>query len=649
MLKNNPENFEGGKIKLHLDSWISLLKPDKWILEHVKGVQISKGHTFEVPDKKEINFPSSIKTIIHKEISSLLEKQVIEPVDDIEGQIISNVFVREKRDGSHRVILNLREFNKCLDKIHFKMESLKNAINLMTQDCYFASIDLKDAYFSVNIHENSRRLFRFKFQGVLYQFRGLPQGFKDSPRIFTKLCKPILGFLRRKGHSLVGYIDDFFIKANTKKECFRSLKEAGHTFDDLGFTIHPKKSVTEPDQKIEFLGFILDSVKMQVSVGDNKASEVTNKIRQFLDKDEVSIRDLASIVGTLVALNSGVWIGPVFWRRLEIEKALWLKMYKGDFEQLIFISETVKEDLCWWISNIQAFPTKVVASVPSVTLTTDASQEGWGAVKDNTVAGGDWSVEEKQNHINVLELLAVLLGLKSLCVDVKNTTIKIRTDNSTTMACINRMGSAKEGCNNITRLIWLWCLERDNKLIAVHVPGKLNVDADRESRRKRYPEWVLNTEVFDDLNLVRGPFSVDLFASRNAHKLDKYVSWKADPEAWQIDAMSLEWNFDGIYCFPPFCMISFILARVCQQKATMTLVAPRWPRQVWFPTLMDMLVEEPVELPNKNIVSDPATGKIMNNAVLKLTAYSISGDLSKQMEFRKRQERSFARAGARTL
>ena len=124
----------------------------------------------------------------------------------------------------------------------------------------------------------------------------------------------------------------FLSKQIPKKECFRSLKEAGHTFDDLGFTIHPKKSVTEPDQKIEFLGFILDSVKMQVSVGDNKASEVINKIRQFLDKNEVSIRDLASIVGTLVALNSGVWIGPVFWRRLEIEKALWLKMYKGDFE-----------------------------------------------------------------------------------------------------------------------------------------------------------------------------------------------------------------------------------------------------------------------------------------------------------------------------
>ena len=78
------------------------------------------------------------------------------------------------------------------------MESLNNAINLMTQDCFFASIDLKDAYFSVSIDEDSRKFFRFRFQGVLYEFKGLPQGYKHSPRIFTKLCKPILGFWERK-------------------------------------------------------------------------------------------------------------------------------------------------------------------------------------------------------------------------------------------------------------------------------------------------------------------------------------------------------------------------------------------------------------------------------------------------------------------
>ena len=60
---------------------------------------------------------------------------------------------------------------------------------------------------------------------------------------------------------------------------------------------------------------------MEVAVGDTKAEDVVNRINNFLAKDEVTIRDLAQIVGTLVALNAGVWIGPLFWRRLDIEKA----------------------------------------------------------------------------------------------------------------------------------------------------------------------------------------------------------------------------------------------------------------------------------------------------------------------------------------
>ena len=118
-------------------------------------------------------------------------------------------------------------------------------------------------------------------------------------------------------------------------------------------------------------------------------------------------------------------IGPLFWRRLEIEKAVWLKKYKGYFDQVIPISDIVREDLFWWIENVQAYPKKVHMTSPSVTLTTDASLEGWGAVRENYKTGGNWTTEEKNSHINVLELKAVLFGLKALCGDVNSTTIKI--------------------------------------------------------------------------------------------------------------------------------------------------------------------------------------------------------------------------------
>ena len=218
------------------------------------------------------------------------------------------------------MILNLKDFNKNIEKVHFKMETLTNAISLMKKDCFFGSIDLKDAYFSINIHNEDRKFFRFKFDEVLYEFHGLPQGYKDSPRLFTKILKPVLGLLREKGNHLVGYIDDFLVQADKAEECKESIDQTGILFDELGFTVHPEKSCFKPTQVIEFLGFVLNSVLMQVSISRDKADNVRKLIRGFLELSQITIRQFAKVIGSLVALDNGNWIGPIFWRRLEIDK-----------------------------------------------------------------------------------------------------------------------------------------------------------------------------------------------------------------------------------------------------------------------------------------------------------------------------------------
>ena len=61
-----------------------------------------------------------MKSAMEKEVTKLLDKKVIEKVMDSEDQVVSNIFGRLKKDGTTRVILNLKEFNKQFDKIHFK-------------------------------------------------------------------------------------------------------------------------------------------------------------------------------------------------------------------------------------------------------------------------------------------------------------------------------------------------------------------------------------------------------------------------------------------------------------------------------------------------------------------------------------------------
>ena len=644
---NTPENFKGGKITDFVDIWKSIFS-DPWLIRQIQGIRVNLISDVVPFERKQLNFSKEEKIIVQEEVEKLLGKQVIKVVNDMHGQIVSNVFLRGKKDGSWRMILNLKDFNKHVENIHFKMETLANAINLMKKNCFFGSIDLKDAYYSVNIQGEHRKYFRFRFDDTLYEFCGLPQGFKDSPRLFTKILKPVLGLLREKGHQLVGYIDDFLVQGDKKDDCAYSLHESGNMFDRLGFTIHPVKSAFSPSQRIEFLGFVLDSVLMEVSISRDKAEKIRTLIKEFLKKKHIVIRDFARVIGSLVALDFGVWIGPVFWRRLELDKARWLKFHSFDFDQYMFLSDRNVEDLNWWLLNLDKFPVKVEEKPASITLVTDASEYGWGAVRNNEETGGCWGTDDVA-HINVLELKAVLFGLKALCGSVRNETIKVYSDNSTTVSCVNRKGSAKEDCNEIARNIWLWCLEMDNKVIAMHIPGVENTRADFQSRKRRIVEWKLNSDIFKMLNEMWGPFDIDLFASRLTKQVDVYMSWHPDPGAVAVNALHNEWLYGNMYCFPPYNLIPLIIRKVRAEEVTITLIAPYWTKQVWYPTLMKMLVKVPVLLPHEDTIVNPVNPSKKVDIKLRLMACVISGKSSKVQEFKETVGKSYVPPGEITL
>lgn len=107
----------------------------------------------------------------------------------------------------------------------------------------------------------------------------------------------------------------------------------------------------------------------------------------------------------------------------------------------MLIPECVHEDLDWWETNVDKFPSPVQRPNPSVEIQSDASKDGRDAECRGFTTGGMWTMVEKEEHINVLELKTVLFALKSLCKEEKGCTILVSSDNSTSVACINRQGS----------------------------------------------------------------------------------------------------------------------------------------------------------------------------------------------------------------
>lgn len=316
------------------------------------------------------------------------------------------------------------------------------------------------------------------------------------------------------------------------EECQRNIDETADLLKRLGFIIHPEKSVKVPTQ---ILGFEFNSVSMTIKLTDKNIEKMKLKIETIRRKVRYTIRDIAEITGLMVSYSVAVPLEILHTKLLEIDKIKALKESKGDFDANMKLSQQSLADLNWWYDNVSQTSAPIVRETTKVELTTDTSGIAWGAVLNDISTGGHWSIHELQHgvDINFLELHAVLLGLKCFVNQIKGKAIKINIDNSTAVACINNFGSThSQVCNSKAREIWNFATENNIWLIAAHLPGKLNVIADKESRTVRdETEWMLNEKLFQKLTDVYFKPTIDLLASRLNFQLHKYVSWKLDLEA----------------------------------------------------------------------------------------------------------------------
>ncbi len=299
----------------------------------------------------------------------------------------------------------------------------------------------------------------------------------------------------------------------------------------------------------------------------------------------------------MVASFQGVQYGKLHYRACDNEKSRVLKERKGNFQAKMNLTADCKRDLKWWTQTIEHAFSPVETPTPVVTLETDASGTGWGACvrgEESKQVGGKWSKDEAKEHINYLELLAVWFGIQCFLKEKKNTCIKILSDNTTTVAYLNHMGGTKLKCNRLAHQIWLWCEKNCNWIVAAHIPGVINVTADRQSRTSwDNMEWQLCPGKFRDICQVLGKPDIDLFATRLNAQLPRYVAWKPDPGAESVDAFVQSWGTLFSYIFPPFNLISRVLKKIESERAKAIVIVPFWPTQPWFPKFLKLCSDPP--------------------------------------------------------
>lgn len=354
---------------------------------------------------------------------------------------------------------------------------------------------------------------------------------------------------------------------DTEEDCQNNVTDTVSLMTDLGFIIHEKKSVLVPTRTITFLGNNIDSEKMLVTLPVEKVCLIVQECRELYKRQYVKIRTVARVLGLMVSTFSAVEFAPLYYRIIEKGKILALKSSQGNFDSTMFISDEMRSELKWWIDNLATQKRHISHGNANLTIITDASSFGWGAICKGNRVGGRWNDQESQYHINYLELLAVSHALKIFCKSAENIHVQIKTDNSCTVSYLNKMGGVRsEQCDSLAKQIWKWCINRSIWLSASHIPG-IDNEADFESRNfKDNVEWKLSSRIFHTITEIWGLPDVDMFASRLNIQVDRFVSWHLDPDCIAVDAFSLTWSDELIYAFPPFSLIGRLVQKLRQDQ-----------------------------------------------------------------------------------
>lgn len=583
---------------------------------------------FQAQEPSNAKFSELERFNLRLEISKLHRIGAVLPCNDIPGQFISKIFLIPKTDNTYRFILNLKSFNKMVDTRHFKMEDFRTATRLLSPLCYMASIDLKDAYFLVGMHESSKKYLRFKFDLQTLEFQCLPFGLSSAPYIFTKILKPVVTFLRSKGLFIVNYLDDFLCLGKSYDDCLNCVSETINLLNFLGFVINAKKSKLVPSQCCKFLGFEFNSVDMTLSLPIEKRIKISDFVLNISKKKHIKIRDFAKFLGVLTSASPAVPYGWMYTKLFEREKFLALRESHDNYDDKMILNENLKVDFSWWEQHVMTSRNPIRSGQYSLEIFSDASMSGWGVMCNGERSHGFWDAAESQCHINLLELKAAYIGLKYFARAVTNAEILLRIDNTVAISYINRMGGIQyTHLNDITRDIWKWCEERRLFVFASYIKSKENVEADEESRRTNIDtEWDLSSMAFNKIVAYFGKPEVDLFASRLNTKCSSYVSWKRDPSAFNVDAFTIDWSSYYFYAFPPFSLILKSLRKIINDGAIGIMVVPYWKSQPWYPLFLSLACQDPVYLsPNEHLLLSPSREPHPRWRTLTLVSCQLSG------------------------
>jgi hypothetical protein len=355
-----------------------MITQDPWVLQTIQG------HHIELMSPPVQHFlpgmpylSPSQERVLNQEMEALLSKEAIHQVQTqtpLNEGFISSMFIVPKKDGGNRPVINLKQLNQFLVYEHFKMEGIHMLRDILKPDDYLVKIDLKDAYLTVPIWKHHQKYLRFLWKGTQHEFACLPFGLATAPRVFTILMKPVVAALRQRGIRLVIYLDDILIMAESQALALHHAASTLNLLEGLGFIVNYKKSQLVPCQKIDFLGFLIDSTNLTLQLPGEKLRKIRKKCQNLLDRTEISVRELSKFLGLLTSSIQAIFQAPLHYRHLQRLKNTTMTS-EHSYEALLTLDTAAREEVLWWRDHLQGWNGRALFQQPvDLIIETDSSR-----------------------------------------------------------------------------------------------------------------------------------------------------------------------------------------------------------------------------------------------------------------------------------
>ena len=564
-----------------------------------------------------------------------------------------DIFVVPKKDTDEwRLTLNAKPQNPYIFHKHFKQEGLLDVQQTCRVGDYLVNSDLRCAYLHVAGQEEWRRSFKCWVNGKLKRWTCLFFGAKDAPRRFTKLVQLPVTWLRRMGVRVNFKLDDFLTMADSYWKAKAHGNATVILLDFLGFTLHAKKSVWSPTQKIIWLGTEIDTKEFVFKLTDTKAKKYAKHAKKILKKARartpVHLHDLRVMAGQIASTTMCVDLA-----RLKSNWIRWgLRQATKNSDSKTVMPPEAEEELEWWYSLPQ-HPEEAQKTMETMALDealrveTDWSGLGIGAVwvDESRQVLDEYhqyvQITNSEEHNNVGETRGIVQGLIALARahNWKDTSVLVFNDNVTACSYVNKQGGRFPWIFQELHPLFSMLRARNIKICACWIAGEENFWADRVSRRENSPEeQTLRQWAFDRINARWGPMTIDCFATQTNTRLERFISGgpEVNSEGRDFFKQKLDPNRELLYAHTPAHLVQRTISKIVRERLSIILIVPLWTSRPWWPIILERLADFPLILGKQTSLWQEGRGEELHSPKPHFSiAVNLSARYSGAKDFRR--------------